>query len=685
MTENLCSIFLTDYYSPSTPINSLWEEFKNLCHKCLSTIPTKQITSSAKKPWINRHIRSLSRRKHRLYKRARQSGLSLDWLQYNLIKKESQQQCRRAYNNYIYNLAGQGRSVSKKLWSFIKSQRNDHCGVATLQDDGIVFSDPQGKADLINEAFTTVFTSEDTSTVPVLDGTPYPEMPPIDISTEGIIHLLENLDTSKAPGPDKVPTRLLKELAFEFGPILSVIYKASLEQGQLPHDWKNANVVPIYKKDDRSCPLNYRPVSLTCICCKVFEHIISSNIYKHLEDNNILCNNQSGFRKGHSCETQLLSTVDDFLQNLNSGLQTDVLLLDFKKAFDKVPHQRLCHKLSHYGIRNNTLNWIQNFLTNRTQQVIINGYSSSPSNVISGVPQGTVLGPLLFLCYINDLPGNVKSSVRLYADDVLLYRAIHSAADHDILQQDLHSLTQWAKTWQMTFNLSKCELLRITNKQNPSRYCYHMDGEEVRSVPNAKYLGVILDEHLTFNEHIKKIVNKANQVRGFLQRNISSCPARVKEACYISMVRPVVEYSSVVWSPFTNKNINLVESVQRRAARFVTGDYGFMSSVTGMLNSLGWTSLECRREISRVIMLFKILHNETSISSYHLPMPITTCTRGHSYRFRQVSAHLNIYLHSFFPATIKIWNSLPATAIEATNVDDFQKRIVDYFCINPAI
>ena len=125
--------------------------------------------------------------------------------------------------------------------------------------------------------------------------------------------------------------------------------------------------------------------------------------------------------------------------------------------------------------------------------------------------------------------------------------------------------------------------------------------------------------------------------------------------------------------------------MQRRAARFVTGDYGFMSSVTGMLNSLGWTSLECRQEISRVTMLFKILHNETSISSYHLPMPITTCTRGHSYRFRQVSAHLNIYLHSFFPATIKIWNSLPATAIEATNVDDFQKRIVDYLCINPAI
>ena len=196
--------------------------------------------------------------------------------------------------------------------------------------------------------------------MPVLDGTLYPEMPPIDISTEGVTPLLGNLDTSKAPGPDKVPTRFLKEFAFQLGPILSVIYKASL-QGQLPHEWKNANVVPIYKKDDRSCPLNYWPVSLTCVFRKIFERIISSNIYKHLENNNILCNNQIGFRKSHSCETQLLITVDDLLKNLNLGLQTDVLLLDFKKAFDKVLHQRLCYKLSHYGIHNATLNWIQNF------------------------------------------------------------------------------------------------------------------------------------------------------------------------------------------------------------------------------------------------------------------------------------------------------------------------------------
>ena len=205
---------------------------------------------------------------------------------------------------------------------------------------------------------------------------------------------------------------------------------------------------------------------------------------------NILCSHQHGFRTGHSCETQLLTTLDDLAYNLNSGFQTDLVLLDFKKAFDKVPHHRLCYKLAHYGIRGTTLRWIQDFLTNRTQQVVVNGCSSSPSQVTSGVPQGSVLGPLLFICYINDLPKEVNSAVKLYADDVLLYRAIHSIADHDMLQKDLDIINKWAESWKMTFNLSKCELVRVTNKKHPLEHSYYLQGEQIKSVPHAKYLGV---------------------------------------------------------------------------------------------------------------------------------------------------------------------------------------------------
>jgi len=172
------------------------------------------------------------------------------------------------------------------------------------------------------------------------------------------------------------------------------------------------------------------------------------------------------------------------------------------------------------------------------------------------------------------------------------WKLIWGKARWNLFQQCVQS--RWAKTWQMVFHLSKCELLCITNKQNPSICSYYMNGEKVWSVSNAKYLGVTLDKHLTFNDHIKKIVNKANQVKGFLQRNIGSCPAKVKEACYKSMIRPMVEYSCAAWLPFTNTNINLIDLVQCKAARFVTGDYGFTSSVTEMLRSLGWTSLKCR-------------------------------------------------------------------------------------------
>ena len=206
-------------------------------------------------------------------------------------------------------------------------------------------------------------------------------------------------------------------------------------------------------------------------------HILYSHIYSHLSAHNILCDEQHGFRHARSCETQLLLTINDFAVNLNNKGQTDVILLDFSKAFDKVSHQHLYHKLNHYDIRGSLLEWLKHFLSNRQQQVIVNGEQSDPADVTSGVPQGTVLAPLLFLCYINDLPDNIISSVRLYADDVILYRPIHSEEDCHHLQQDLLILEEWATKWEMSFNIQKCEFLRITNKINPIHFQYTLNNE----------------------------------------------------------------------------------------------------------------------------------------------------------------------------------------------------------------
>ena len=257
---------------------------------------------------------------------------------------------------------------------------------------------------------------------------------PINIDVIGVIKLLKERNQNKASGPDKIPNLVLKNLADNIGPILQVIFQTSLDTGCLPRDWLTANIACAYKKGDRHTPANYRPISLTAVSCKLLEHIICRHIMAHRENYKILTNLNHGFRSGFSTETQLLTTTNDLLKSFDKGRQTDMAILDFSKAFDTVPHDHLLHTLTSYNITGTLHKWFTCFLTERTMQVMVEGTISSAASVDSGVPQGTVLGPLIFLCHINDLPESVKSQVRLFADDCLLYREINTYQDHHILQ-----------------------------------------------------------------------------------------------------------------------------------------------------------------------------------------------------------------------------------------------------------
>ena len=279
-----------------------------------------------------------------------------------------------------------------------------------------------------------------------LEGPSYPPQYPLHVTEAGVHKLLKNLNPGKASGPDEIPTRLLKELADDITPLVTSITRQTLNQGRLPDVWRDAWVTPVFKKGGRSDPANYRPVSLTCIVCKLAEHILCTHIRGHLDDKGVLTPANHGFRKDHSCETQLLLTTHELLKYRDAKRQVDIGILDFSKAFDTVPHKRLLNKLRLYGIHGSVLRWIESFLTNRRQLVVCDGVKSEYSPVTPGVPQGTVLGPLLFLLYINDMPSVVDSgtSVRLFADDALVYRVINNIEDQVVLQQDL---TRPEVTW----------------------------------------------------------------------------------------------------------------------------------------------------------------------------------------------------------------------------------------------
>ena len=244
---------------------------------------------------------------------------------------------------------------------------------------------------------------------------------------------------------------------------------------------------PIFKKGDKTEPANYRPISLTCVLCKVLEHVVASGISKHFTEQNILSELQHGLWEKRSCETQLIMLVDELSKSMQSGKQTYLILLDFSKAFDKVAHEKILSKLHFYDIRGNILNWIKDFLDNRTQSVILNGTNSDNIAVSSGVPQGSVLGPILFLAYINDLPEQVRSRVRLFADDTAMYLALDKQADSEILQKDLEILENWVKLWDMSFNPSKCQVIHVTRRKTPLQTKYHLHGCVLESVPSAKY------------------------------------------------------------------------------------------------------------------------------------------------------------------------------------------------------
>ena len=343
-----------------------------------------------------------SKKSEKATKQKKKTGDQNTKEKYKQLKHHTQKITRQSYWKYIENIVTpkeeEPYSGMKKFWTYIKHKRKDNIGISSLMMDGKLFCDPASKSNILHRQIKSAFSAnykftkkEFIKSKRIDHSIKHQKMKPFNITTNGIIKLLKNLNPYKAQGPDNISPRILKELADEISPLLQLIYTKSLDTGEVPADWRTANVSPVYKKGLKSAAENYRPISLTSVCCKILEHIIARNIMQHAAENNILYPLQHGFRKGRSCETQLIEFVDDISKNLQEGRHTDMLIVDFAKAFDKVNHSLLIHKLRYYGIDGKTTRWIQNWLEDRQQTVVLDGVSSEAVSVDSGVPLGSVL------------------------------------------------------------------------------------------------------------------------------------------------------------------------------------------------------------------------------------------------------------------------------------------------------
>ena len=666
----------------------MWTEFKTgIVTSMDKHIPSKMLSSSKHTaPWITTLIKRQIRKRDRLYERAKTSNENRDWEKFKNQKKKVQSDIRKSYwchveDNILEEKAEEDfKNTQKKFWKHIKSVKKDRTGTAPLKENGLLYSDPKSKADILNRQYQSVFSHEDLNNIPEPDEPEFPAMSEITATEDGVFKLLTELKENKASGPDQLSPRILRIAAKPLSRCLTLIFNASLASVTLPQDWCTANITPIFKKGERFKAANYRPVSLTCICCKLLEHIIFSQIMDHYDKHSILTDCQHGFRSKHSCETQLLSLTQQLHEWLEEKTQVDMTVLDFSKAFDKVPHQRLMRKLWRYGIRGNTHTWIEAFLTKRQQRVVVDGECSEWVSVDSGVPQGTVLGPLMFLTFINDLPKAARNSfIRLFADDCVLYVGKSSRR---LTVNSCNKICSISRTGRIRglcpLNADKCNSISITRKKKKIQHSYSLHNQNLEQVKDTRYLGVDLASDLSWKNHIQRTCSKANRQLAFLRRNLQIQNTRVKETAYKGLVRPVTEYCCTVWDPNYKKYKNQLESVQRRAARFVHNRYERQAPVTEMVNNLGWDPLELRRLRARLTMLFKIQQNLVAVPMPSVISVPVRSTPRHPHDFQHMYTSTNSYKYSFFIHTVHQWNLLPPSITSMASLSSFKAAMDSY-------
>lgn len=607
---------------------------------------------------------------------------------YNKIRNRVRGYSRYRRKEYEKGIAMKAKESTKEVFAYMNSKSKTRGKIGKIcidptNEKSEKTEDDERKAGIFSKFFISVQTTEPEGDIPDMEHKEIKfQMEDIEVIEEKVKELLESIKENTAAGPDGHSPRVLKPLASVICKPLAIICRESLKRGKVPKDWKIQWITVIYKQGTKTLAENYRPVSLTSILSKIQEKIVRTHIMDHMTRNKLFSKRQYGFLGGRSTVLQLLCVIDNWTEALDEGIETDCIYADFKKAFDKVPHKRLMKKVRAYGIKDNLCNWIEDFLKDRIQRVSVNGKTSSWEKVISGIPQGTVLGPLLFVIFINDLPEDIESLIFLFADDSKIWRNILGAHDRETLQKDLHKMKAWSEKWMLEFHPDKLKHLHISrqSEEDIHSHTYYVGGDAAKEVKSEKDLGIHMDSKINFEGHMDIKTKKANSMIGMIKRTFQFLTIDMFNVLYKAMVRNGFEYGQAVWSPYLMKDIEKIEGVQRRATKIIHSlkDKPYEER----LRILKLPTLRYRRARGDMIETYKIVHgiyDKEAAPKLDLRRDRQGGRRGHPLSLFQHRARLELRRNSFTIRVVKTWNNLTKEIVEAPNVNTFKNRLDKYW------
>ena len=658
----------------------------------LNFIPNEIITINDKDPpWISEKIKKLIIDVNALYSQYILRDINPIEFETIIISRQNileiVNKSKEAYYNRLCNKLRNPKTSPKAYWSILKSFYSDKKIpiIPPVLHENSIITDTKIKAELFNNHFANQCKIlQNSSTVPdIAPNVNHPNLLSLEINPEDILKLIRNLDPNKSHGFDGISIRMIKMCDESIIKPLNIIFKNSINEGTFPSQWKKANVTPIYKNGEKKLIKNYRPISVLPVCGKLFEKLIYNVLYKYLDDNNLLNINQSGFRSGDSCTNQLVSITHKIFQSFdaNPPLEVRGVFLDISKAFDKVWHDGLLYKLKCNGVKGNFSKLLASFLMNRHQRIILNGQHSTWTKISAGVPQGSILGPLLFLVYINDITIGLDSEVKLFADDTCLFSVITQPnLTANTLNLDLAKISNWAFRNKMSFNpdISKPahEVIfsrKILNTDHPNLF---FNGLLVEKTPVQKHLGVHLDEKLTFTDHLISIIEKANRGINILRKLRNHLPRPALLTLYKTFIRSHLDYADVIYDQPNNSSFkNKIESIQYNSMLAITG--AIRGTSREKLNQeLGIESLSSRRWVRRLSLLFSIIKNQSpSYLSNLIPPEMNIRNTRNHLRIPNIFCRTNYFANSFFPFTIREWNKLDGEIIDSVSLQRFRKNL----------